>query len=57
MSLTIWPGKIKLFPVRESLVSEIPAVDWKPAKLFLQCTRIANHPSPLPFRDRDTFGF
>ncbi len=32
-----WSGKIKLFPARESLVSDIPAVDGKVANLFLQC--------------------
>ncbi len=32
-----WPGKIKLFPARESLVSDIPAWDWKNFHLFLQC--------------------
>ncbi len=30
-------GIIKLFPARESLVSDIPAVDRKAANLFLQC--------------------
>jgi hypothetical protein len=30
-------GIIKLFPPRESLVSDIPAGDIKTAKLFLQC--------------------
>jgi hypothetical protein len=34
---TPWPGKIKLFPVRESLVSDIPAGDRKIVNLFLQC--------------------
>jgi hypothetical protein len=32
------PGKMKLFPARESLVSGIPAGDGKTANLFLQCT-------------------
>jgi hypothetical protein len=32
-----WPGIIKLFPARESLVSDIPAGDGKMANLFLQC--------------------
>ncbi len=32
------PGIIKLFPRRESLVSDIPAGDGKTANLFLQCT-------------------
>jgi hypothetical protein len=27
--LSLWPGIIKLFPARQSLVSDIPAVDWK----------------------------
>jgi hypothetical protein len=30
-------GIIKLFPPRESLVSDIPAGDRKTANLFLQC--------------------
>jgi hypothetical protein len=34
-----WSGKIKLFPARESLVSDIPAGDGKIKKNFLQCTR------------------
>jgi hypothetical protein len=29
-----WPGIIRLFPARESLVSDIPAGDRKNAKLF-----------------------
>ncbi len=32
-------GIIKLFPPRESLVSDIPAGDGKMANLFSQCTR------------------
>ncbi len=32
-----WPGIIKYFPARESLVSDIPAGDGKTANLFLQC--------------------
>jgi hypothetical protein len=32
-----WRGIIKLFPARESLVSDIPAGDGKTANLFLQC--------------------
>jgi hypothetical protein len=32
-----WPGIIKLFPARESLVSDIPVGDRKIANLFLQC--------------------
>ncbi len=39
-----WPGIIKLFPVRESSVSEIPAGDRK--IIFLQCTH-ASHYHPL----------
>ncbi len=31
-----WPRIIKLFPARESLVSDIPAGDGKMAYLFLQ---------------------
>jgi hypothetical protein len=31
---TPWPGKIKLFPARESLVSDIPAGDGKKYILF-----------------------
>ncbi len=34
---SLWPGIIKLFPVRKSLVSDIPAGDGKTANLFLQC--------------------
>jgi hypothetical protein len=34
-----WPGIIKLFPARESLVSDIAAGDGKIANLFLQCDR------------------
>jgi hypothetical protein len=34
---TLWPGIIKLFLARESLVSNIPAWDRKNDKLFLQC--------------------
>jgi hypothetical protein len=33
-----WPGIIKLFPVRESSVSEIQAGDRKIINIFLQCT-------------------
>ncbi len=32
-----WPGRIKLFPARESLVCDITAGDGKLANLFLQC--------------------
>ncbi len=35
-----WPGIIKLFPARESLVSNIPAGDGKIAKRFLHCILI-----------------
>jgi hypothetical protein len=40
MSLTklYLAGKIKLFPARESLVSDIPAGDRKIVNIFLQCT-------------------
>jgi hypothetical protein len=31
-----WPGKIKLFPARDSLVGDIPAGDKKVINLFLQ---------------------
>jgi hypothetical protein len=31
---SLWPGTIKLFPARESLVSDIPAGDWKIGYLF-----------------------
>jgi hypothetical protein len=31
---SIWPGIIKLFPARESLVSDIPAEDRKITNLF-----------------------
>jgi len=40
------PGTIKLFPVRESSISEIPAGDRKIINLFLQCTH-ASHYHPL----------
>jgi hypothetical protein len=33
-----WREIIKLFPARESLVSDVPAGDGKIANLFLQCT-------------------
>ncbi len=33
-----WPKIIKLFPGRESFVSDIPAGDGKITNLFLQCT-------------------
>jgi hypothetical protein len=33
------PGMIKLFPARESLVCDIPAVDGKTGNLFLQCNQ------------------
>jgi hypothetical protein len=32
-----WEGKIKLFPHRESLVSDIPAGDGNVANIFLRC--------------------
>jgi hypothetical protein len=35
-----WAGIIKFFPSRESLVSDIPAVDGKRANLFLQCMHL-----------------
>ncbi len=31
----------KLFPARESLISDIPAGDGSPAELFLQCKVLA----------------
>ncbi len=34
---SLWPGITKLFPARESLVSDIPAGDGKIVHLFLQC--------------------
>ncbi len=37
-----WPGIIKFFPARESLVSDIPAGDGKAANVFLQCVVPAN---------------
>jgi hypothetical protein len=33
-----WPVIIKLYPARESLVSDIPAREGKIGNLFLQCT-------------------
>jgi hypothetical protein len=35
---SLWVGTIKLFPPRESLVSDIAAGDGKIVYLFLQCT-------------------
>jgi hypothetical protein len=32
-----WPGIIKLFPARESLISDIPAGDGKNYNLLIQC--------------------
>ncbi len=32
-----WPGIIKLFPARESFVSDVPAGDGKITNIFLQC--------------------
>jgi hypothetical protein len=37
-----WPGKIKLFPARESLVSDIPAGDGKICNLFYSDTVLNN---------------
>jgi hypothetical protein len=52
-----WPGIIKFFPVRESLVSDIPPGDGKIYKLFLQC-RVLYTASELgkrrKFSDRKT---
>jgi hypothetical protein len=48
-----WPGKVKLFPARERLVSDIPAGDGKNANLFLQCTM--PHVTFLPWHPRDSF--
>jgi hypothetical protein len=52
MSLTklYLAGKIKLFPARESLVSDIPVGERKIVNLFLQCTiffRRAGTPAPV----------
>jgi hypothetical protein len=42
MSLSkLWPEIIKLFPARESLVSDIPAGEGK-NNLFLQCVNTGN---------------
>jgi hypothetical protein len=35
-------ARIKLFPARESLLSDIPAGDGKAANLFLQCSHITS---------------
>jgi hypothetical protein len=32
-----WPGIIKFFPAKKSLVCDMPARDGKMANLFLQC--------------------
>ncbi len=40
-----WAGIIKLFPARESLVSDIPAGDRKNVTFFLQCM-VVTTPSP-----------
>ncbi len=37
-----WRVIIKLFPARESLVSDIPAGDLKIDNLFLQCNRVGD---------------
>jgi hypothetical protein len=37
-----WPGLIKLFPARESLVSDIPAEDGKIASLFYSVQPLRN---------------
>jgi hypothetical protein len=47
--LSSWSGIIKLFLVRESLVSVIPAGDVKIANLFLQCTYRPREPV-IPFK-------
>ena len=41
-TLDHWQRKIKLFPARESLVSDIPSEDEKIANLFLQCDIVLN---------------
>jgi hypothetical protein len=38
-----WAGMIKLFPPRESLVSDITSGDGKTANLFLQCILLPFH--------------
>jgi hypothetical protein len=35
---SLWPGIIKFFPAKKSLVCDIQAGDGKISKLFLQCT-------------------
>ncbi len=37
-----WPGNIKLFPVTESLVSDIPAGEGKTITFFLQSSGLLN---------------
>jgi hypothetical protein len=43
-----WPGMIKLFPVRESLVNDVPAGEGKIAGLFLN-KKINNKIIYFPF--------
>jgi hypothetical protein len=40
--VAVWSGFIKLFPTRESLVSDIPAGDGKISNHFLQCTVLSS---------------
>jgi hypothetical protein len=47
-----WPGIIKIFPARESLISDVPAGDGKTANLFLQCNRLKLLPSFLNFSNK-----
>jgi hypothetical protein len=61
-----WPGIIKLFPARESLISDIPAGDVKDDNLFLQCSQepygnIESRPLRLVFKSlkgpEERYGF
>jgi hypothetical protein len=44
---SLWPGIIKLFPARESLVSDIPAEDGNIVNLFYN-VNTSTHPLVLP---------
>ncbi len=42
-TLHAWPGIMKVFSARESLVSDIPAGDGKIVNLFLHCRILFQH--------------
>jgi hypothetical protein len=58
-----WPGIIKLFPARESLVSDIPAGVWKIDNLFYsvatkcpnQVVSLSSRTVPLKVPNRENF--